>query len=206
MNYKIHSEFHRPPVATDSKIIQIGYFQHQNWRNREKVIKELSSLKLISSSSHFLVLRETLLKSSFLAVHMRFGDYEKEPRFGIPNARYFGQAIDQILESSAHDEIVVFTNDSQKALEKMGTHYPLPVKLISNEEILTASETLELMRLAKSYVISNSTFGWWGAFLSHSPKPSVICPRPWFIGLPEPKSMIPENWIEIDGYRDEFLD
>ncbi len=202
MNYEIYSKSNRFHVTPASKVIQIGYFQHQNWENREMVVKELTSLKLKTGSNHYNKMRQVLSDSGFLAVHMRFGDYETEPKFGIPNARYFGQAINQILARSDHDRIVVFTNDSKKALEKLGSGYSITVTLISSEENLTASETLELMRLAKSYVISNSTFGWWGAFLSHAPSPMIICPRPWFIGLPEPKNLIPKSWIEIDGFSD----
>ena len=206
MNYEIYSKSHRFHVKPGSKVIQIGYFQHQNWKNKEKVVKELTSLRLKEGSNHYFKMREILSDSDFLAVHMRFGDYETEPKFGIPNARYFGQAINQILASADHDRIVVFTNDSKKALEKLGSGYSVMVTLISSDDNLTSSETLELMRLAKSYVISNSTFGWWGAFLSHATTPMIICPRPWFIGLSEPKNLIPKSWIEIDGFSNGLLE
>ena len=59
-------------------------------------------------------------------------------------------------------------------------------------------ETLEKMRFGSGYIIGNSTFSWWGAFLSYSPTPPTIAPTPWFIGLDNPRDLIPNEWMLIN--------
>ena len=40
--------------------------------------------------------------------------------------------------------------------------------------------TLEKMRWGSGYVIGNSSFSWWGAFLSHTKNAPTVAPKPWF--------------------------
>jgi hypothetical protein len=62
---------------------------------------------------------------------------------------------------------------------------------------LTASENLELMRLAKGFIIANSTFSWWGAFLSREKNCLVTYPSPWFSDLANPPMLFPEKWVGV---------
>jgi hypothetical protein len=50
------------------------------------------------------------------------------------------------------------------------------------------------MRRGAGYVLSNSTFGWWGAFLSKTGNPRVVVPKPWFVTLEDPRQLNPEFW------------
>ena len=57
---------------------------------------------------------------------------------------------------------------------------------------------LETMRHGNGYVIANSTFSWWGAFLSRTPNAKVIGPEPWFKTKGGPNDLIVEPWKGID--------
>ena len=57
--------------------------------------------------------------------------------------------------------------------------------------------TLEKMRCGSAYIIGNSTFSWWGSFLSHSINPPTIAPEPWFTGMNDPNELIPPEWIRM---------
>jgi hypothetical protein len=191
------TRYSKPGFSTNQKdTFQIGYFQHCKWNNYELVYSHLRSLTVKEPSSIFLDYRNFLLSKKVLIIHCRLGDYALEKNFGIPTKRYFDNAINYHLNQTDYEELVLFTNDksgSEKFIDRK-----FKARVIAEDSGLSASETLELMRLGSGYVISNSTFSWWGAFLSRSENPLVVCPTPWFIALKEPQGLIPPNWIRIE--------
>jgi len=64
---------------------------------------------------------------------------------------------------------------------------------------LTPAETLVLMSKGKAFVISNSSFSWWAAYVASENSP-VIAPSKWFRSLPDPEDLIPSNWIRLESY------
>ena len=60
-------------------------------------------------------------------------------------------------------------------------------------------EQMLLMSLCQHNIIANSTFSWWGAWLSSSEL--VVAPSGWFKGSNnqhlDTKDLIPENWMVI---------
>ena len=191
------SRYSKPSFSTNQKdTFQIGYFQHCKWDNYELVYSHLRSLSVKKPSSIFLDCRNSLLSKKALIIHCRLGDYALEKNFGIPTKRYFDNAINYHLNQIDYDELVLFTNDKSGSDKFVDRKFK--ARVIAEDSGLSASETLELMRLGSGYVISNSTFSWWGAFLSRSENPLVVCPTPWFIALKEPQGLIPPNWIRIE--------
>lgn len=191
------TRYSKPSLSTNQKdTFQIGYFQHCKWNNYKLVYSHLKSLNIKDPSPIFLDYRNSLLSKKVLVIHCRLGDYALEKNFGIPTKRYFDNAINYHLNQMDYEELVLFTNDksgSEKFIDRK-----FKARVIAEDSGLSASETLELMRLGSGYVISNSTFSWWGAFLSRSENPLVVCPTPWFIALKEPQGLIPPNWIRIE--------
>jgi hypothetical protein len=138
-------------------------------------------------------------KKKILVVHRRLGDYAQDDAFGVLPDTYYQVAIKKSLEIEAVDEIWLFTDTP-------GTGIPLPSELGSEIPIrampqeLSSAETLELMRYGSSFVIANSTFSWWGAFLSYANSPSVIAPAKWFKGMEDPRDICPPNWVRVTSW------
>jgi hypothetical protein len=66
------------------------------------------------------------------------------------------------------------------------------------EHATAAQHDIHLMSLARHHIIANSTFSWWGAWLSRTDG-KRFAPRRWMANEPEPKpgDRIPESWTTI---------
>jgi len=183
-----------PLALRDGTTYLIGYFQCADYAEDIQ-----DSMKLISISNpgiELTALRELELAERPLIVHYRFGDYLTEPDFGIPSADYYESGIKRLWEHGNFGKIWVFSDNIPLAEENFPSEYAMHVRWI-NEVDSSASATLEAMRLGHGYVIANSTFSWWGAFLSYADSPQVIAPSPWFARLDSPLNIIPANWLKL---------
>jgi hypothetical protein len=159
----------------------------------------MRELELRSKSAAFLAKEKELENVRFLSVHMRFGDYLQEQKFGIPSKEYYETSINIQKDIGKFEKIVVFTNDSQLALEYLPKNIGLPTDVIGESFTFSASETLSLMRIGSGFILANSTFGWWGAFLARSESAAVIFPSPWFHGMKEPVGLFPKEWVSVSS-------
>jgi hypothetical protein len=190
-------KFPRKKRSLKKNSLQIGYFQHCSWVDNLDIVEELRNLSLKTETSNLLKHKKEYEELEFLAVHMRFGDYLNENSFGVPGKKYFKDSLTLHLNMRKYEVIVLFTNDEQLAKEKFSNLTDIPTAIISTDSGLTASENLELMRLAKGFIIANSTFSWWGAFLSREKNCLVTYPSPWFSGLADPPMLFPERWVGV---------
>lgn len=129
-----------------------------------------------------------------LIVHVRLTDYRNEPNFGIPSMDYYKNAISNQLSFGIYNKIWLFSDEPEEAMYFIPMEYRSIVENISSLNLGTV-ESLEAMRLGNGYVIANSSFSWWGAFLSYTLGARVIYPDPWFSGMPTPKDLCPSYWV-----------
>ena len=124
-----------------------------------------------------------------------------EENFGIPSREFYSAGISKLLARGSCKSIWVFSDDLPKAREKLDLQETLPIRWINSVDDSVVA-TLQAMRLGRAYVIANSTFSWWAAYLSLNPSVEVVAPSPWFMGMEDPKELIPPNWEQLDaGYQ-----
>ena len=158
------------------------------------------SLRILKPSRNLLDFKELAAKEKPLIVHVRLGDYIGIDSFGIPSKVYYEEALSLQSKNSRFNKIWLFSNEPEDALEFIPKIYQDIVRVVP-EIGNSSSETLELMRHGVGYVIGNSTYSWWGAFLSYTDSPLVVAPSPWFKGEPSPHELIPPNWLQIEAFR-----
>lgn len=146
------------------------------------------------------------LEPPVLALHVRRGDNtdpKSAPYHPLRPFSYYEEA----LESVTYESLAVFSDDPEWCRLQFGEKADFifegtPRPKEHEPEYATAPVLdwidLQLMTFCDFHIISNSTYSWWGAFLSDDPSP--VYPAPWFgreLRYIDEDLMFPDNWTCI---------
>jgi hypothetical protein len=178
-------------------IILIGNFQSYGWVERS-FKKYQGELTLKSSTEVILKYRKLSEIERPLIVHVRLGDFLEIPELNVINKEYFKTAINELINDKASNKIWLFTNKLDLISSYISDSDYRKCRIFSSE-ILTSAETLQVMKLGSGYILSNSTYGWWAAYLRENHEARVVVPGNWYLTLPVPYKLIPDNWLKIEN-------
>ena len=167
-----------------------GYFQS------EKYFKHIRDELLEDFEFRDEILEPTKKTISYwknpIALHIRRTDYLTNPDYTSLSLDYYEKALTHF---DSNVEILIFSDEPQWCMNQ---------KLFDSDRFMI-SETMNpymdlcLMTLCSGHIIANSSFSWWGAWLSNSKK--VVAPSGWFRGSNnehlDTKDIIPEAWTVI---------
>ena len=108
-----------------------------------------------------------------ISLHIRRTDYTTDPNHSTLGIDYYENALSN-FDSDAL--VLVFSDDPKWCNEQ---------ELFSDDRFMIAEGNsgyvdMCLMTLCKGHIIANSSFSWWGAWLSDSKQ--VVAPSQWFTG------------------------
>lgn len=173
----------------------IGYFQSYRYAADPKVLKILQSLSVKGDSTWVQNMRAIALIEKPIVLHVRLTDYVDQT-FGLLNSAYYEDAFAILTDHGVEGRVWLFSDDLEGALKIVPKDLLLDARIIREPANTCPAETLEVMRLGHNYIISNSTFSWWGAFLSNT-QPIVTYPNPWFADGSKIRDLCPPHWIPI---------
>jgi hypothetical protein len=135
-----------------------------------------------------------------VAVHVRRGDYITNPNnnasLGTCSLEYYRKASDYIEQHVEEPHFFIFTDDPGWAKENLT--FPGPTRIVDHKLGKADYEDFRLMTHCKHFIIANSSFSWWGAWLANYPEKTVIAPMNWFtIETYPPEDRIPGEWIRL---------
>ena len=108
-----------------------------------------------------------------VGVQVRRGDYVQHRNLDVTNAAYFRDAMERMRGLVDHPRFIIVSDDIPWCREAFGGMVDVDVA-----EPQEPIDDLRLLASCDAHIISNSTFGWWGAWLGE--KGPVIAPEPWF--------------------------
>lgn len=126
-------------------------------------------------------------------IHVRKGDYTNSVNSKIYyncDVSFFKLAIAEIEKAVSHPKYFIMSNDDTWVRENF--------TFLSNYQIIDISDTVasfKVMCAFQNFIISNSTFSWWPAFLSGSK--NVVAPKSWFLDEKLNIDLYPESWIKV---------
>jgi hypothetical protein len=123
-----------------------------------------------------------------VAIHCRFGDYD-DAYHPVMKMDYYEKAMAEFPSSV---KWLVFSDDLNKAQQYFGSNASYPD---GNDYMVD----FWLMRQCSDFIIGNSTYSWWAAWLSENKNKKVVAPSKWFgevAGLSS-QDLYCQNWIVI---------
>ena len=166
-----------------------GYFQSEKHfkHNREHILDLFKPQEQVLS---FLDKKysDIIYNKNYVSVHIRRGDYLKYSDFhAIMGKDYYDEAMSQF--SDKH-KFVFFSDDIEWCKQTFGENN---VYIENQDDVLD----MYLMSKIPNNIIANSSFSWWGAWLSELEDKRVITPPVWFGPKNQHLTMtdlIPEEW------------
>ncbi len=174
-----------------------GYYQAHQFPYHPAVHNRLREISLKDVSPSLGEWIEAARREKPIIVHVRLGDYKNERGIGLLHPIYYEKALRLLELSESTKYIWIFSDEPESVLDFVSPPSAFQVRVIGKIG-LNPAETLELMRYGSAYVIANSTFSWWAAFLSYQKGCTTIMPRPWFQEMPSPIGIKPHDWTEIE--------
>ena len=185
-----------------------GFFQSiRNVMPIADILREDFKVKTPPSPENAALLRE-IEACNAVCLHIRRGDY-LNPRWKnlqICDFDYYSRAIDAILARTERPVFYVFSN-THDDLEWIARNYHFaqtypgdgnPIELRYVDLGNPDYEEFRLMCSCRHFIISNSTFSWWPAFLSGlSPEKVVCAPHRWNLEYDDDYKIYDPSWIRI---------
>ena len=183
-------------IIPDGTVLN-GYFQTEKYflDIREEIRKILSFKEEIAKEGNR-ILDQIGEGKELVSIHVRRGDYTLYPdHHPTCDLTYYTKCLEEIKKISGENKkIIIFSDDKQWCLANMKNY-------IGEDFFITNSEDpyVELYMMTKCdyHIIANSSFSWWGSWLSDSKL--TIAPSRWF-GPLIPKNtedVYCENWVKL---------
>lgn len=186
-----------PPF--DGRLQLTGYFQHVGWfHGMRNELRQLFTMD--HSTRHYLESKYPWINGDTLkvAIHIRRGDYVKLKHFhhNVPIS-YYEKCIQLISDKHPNNDIkwLIFSDDIGWCKSNLPNNDQHSYTYIEGDKDFVE---LCLMSLCHIFIIANSTFSWWGAYLANPPAgDEVYVPHKWLETGKYPHGLILPDWHKI---------
>lgn len=199
-----------------------GYFQSESyWKNA--VTEVLDALKFkkefkdsVAKKYHSIITG----KKPIIAVSVRRGDFVNNPNYAQLPVTYYYTALEKFFPDwKTNSTVIMFSDDIEYC--KLHFHNYENVFYAENtfnysdknkyfDENKSAIEQLCLMSMCDHFVLSHSSFSWWGAYLGETSKSMIIHPARIFDGAlrvsNNTSSYYPNRWHTHEESKIDLMD
>ncbi len=186
-------------VKYDSYVI--GYFQSEKYFKdiRGVLIKQFVIKENISNYTRTAEIKILEAKNS-CSIHIRRGDYISKNNInihGFCGLEYYKNAIKYLQDKVVDLNFFIFSDDIEWVKDNLkieNTTY------IDSNKRRDPHEDIYLMGLCDHHIIANSSFSWWGAWLSQNENGITVAPKRWFKDSEREKqshNIVSSDWIRV---------
>jgi hypothetical protein len=177
-----------------------GYWQSYKYFDFAKTSIQ-SEIQLKEKSDAYKLMEHNIKQNDYLCIHIRRGDYFLNPMIkdihGVITIDYYQEAINYLESKFGLLRKLIFSDDPDWCKNNLQVNKSY--KIFKNNNF-NDYEELTLMAKCKYFIIANSSFSWWAAYLSETDETRIVAPQNWFKDSSlEPQNIIPENWMRINN-------
>lgn len=204
LRYKIVKEkcgkiFDKSIFSLRGNLYLEGFWQNEKYfKDIENIIRKEFIFKH-KVEKYSLVILNKIISTNSVCLNVRRTDYISNPGtnklMGEINLDYYEKAAEIISSKIKKPCYYIFSDDIEWCRNNLKLKYPY--EFIGHEHAgYKFSTYLQLMISCKHFIIPNSTFAWWAAWLNSSETKIVIGPERWYRDKNR-GGLVSESWIRI---------
>lgn len=169
--------------AIPGDIWLFGYWQDIQVADmaREHLRHQVSKYTLTTPKS--LELAARLSRQTTIAVHVRRGDYVSKPKahkiHHVCTPQYYLAGVERLRRKWPKLPLLVFSDDIDWCKTELGLRGDVDFV----DPAIPDVDQFVLLSRCQHFVVSNSTFSWWAAYLGVHDDNTIVGPRYWFRGV-----------------------
>ena len=179
----------------------IGYWQSPSYFALDKAQIRAEFKPKLQLNLAAIKLQNQIINTRGICLNVRRGDYlSSKAAFefhGLLGKEYYLNALDTLRSVHDSNYIYIFSDDLSWCSDNFkqdSSTFIVPHTYAGPDFV----HYMELMKSCSAFVIPNSTFGWWGAFLSDVDGSKIISPINWFRDTSiDTSDLIPLSWTRI---------
>lgn len=133
---------------------------------------------------------QQIVATEAVAVHIRRGDFVKLGLV-VCDIPYYRRCMEKMIGLVNNPTFFVFSDDIEWVKENLND---IGYNIVFVDNHNRSTDDMRLIYNCKHFIMSNSTFSWWGAYLGRDKNKKVICPEIWVKGG-KPSPLILKDWI-----------
>lgn len=174
-----------------------GYFVSELYfkKHRNVILKEFTLKNPINEKNAEVIKR--MQNTDSVCISIRRTNFLANPIMNVCREQYYTDGLSAMADLLGKNmRVFIFSDDNEWVLN----NYKIPYE----HEFVTHNfpdfyEDLRLMTYCRNHVIPNSTFSWWGAWLTQNEDKKIIAPKIWLNSNEDYSTVIPESWIKLEN-------
>lgn len=174
-----------------------GYWQSFKYFEHDFDLIDQSIFANIQLNENYNKFKQIIVSNVSAALHIRRGDYVTNKNansfHGLLDLSYYELAIKTLNQKFDNLKYFIFSDDIAWCKKNFNSKNYIFIDLEFPDEV----QEIKLMSMCSHFIISNSTFSWWPAFISKKENKQVVCPKKWTTKQNDYSDLIPQEWIKI---------
>jgi hypothetical protein len=195
--YEPHYHFSPGFFQLKGDVYLEGYWQSEKYfKEIEQEIRKDFTIRTSMGNEENEMLGKISANNS-VCLNIRRKEFVTHPDIPFNGLEYIYTAADAIASKVNDPHFFIFSDEMQWCRENINLKYShtfVPEHLYGDK----FRNCLHLMRSCDHFIIPNSTFGWWAAWLGDHKGKQVVVAKKWFNNdKVSTKDLIPENWMQL---------